>query len=64
MQKKQIEAQTPAFNVASNAAPAVQANLQNASVQCNQQLPEDIHGIAAVRGPVQQLRREATYKSL
>ena len=29
-----------------------------------QQLPEDIHGIAAVRGPVQQLRREATYKSL
>ena len=48
----------------SRAAPAVQANLQNASVQCNRQLPEDIHGIAAVPGSVQQLRREATYKSL
>ena len=43
---------------------AVQANLQNVSVQCNQQLPEDIHGIAAVPGSVQQLRREETYKSL
>ena len=48
----------------SRAAPAVQANLQIASVQCNRQLPEDIHGIAAVPGSVQQLRREATYKSL
>ena len=45
---------------------AVQANLQNVSVQCNQQLPEDVHGIAVTRSceTVQQLRREETYKSL